>query len=95
MSKKIPIHLNDKDLKNIKELAGYLKLADTYGEIPKTIKFSIAFTLEQLKRLEKSIPHLDPSETDTLLASLKWIRTQRIKLETARKLEKEAEKYSS
>lgn len=92
MSKKIPIHFNNKDLAKIKELADYLKLANIYGEVPKTIRFSIDFTLEQIKKLEKSIPSLDPSETDTLLASLKWIREKRIKLEMAAKLQKEAEK---
>ncbi len=92
MTKKIPIHLNNKDLGELKELAYLLNLSNTYGEVPKTIKFSITFALHTLKKIEKSIPDLNSDETMILLSSIKRLRDRRTKLEKAEELKKEAEK---
>ena len=92
MSKKIPIHFNNKDLAELEELAGFLSLTGIFGEIPKTIRFSITYTLNSLKMREKSIPELNHSETAILLASIITIREARIREEKIDLLQKEGEK---
>lgn len=88
MTKKIPIHFNDKDLGELSELAKYLNLTNIFGEIPKTIRFSITYTLNSLKQLEKSIPALNPDETAIFLSSISKIRGIKIKEEKIKELKK-------
>lgn len=76
-SKKLPIHLNPGDQRNILFVSDLIDLAGTYGEIPKTLKFGITLTPHYIRLLDNLIPDLDPGNLDILFNSIKKLREKR------------------
>ncbi len=85
-TKKIPISLSEQDIAEISELALLLGLGGTYGEIPKTLKFSITYTLAKIKQDSKVIPDLNADEMTYYFQSLKRLKAEQIKAEAIKKL---------
>lgn len=73
--KKIPIHFNDSDLKEIQELISILGVTG-YGDVPKAIKFSITYTRSGLKKDSEVIPTLNEGQMDMWVSSIKTLRKQ-------------------
>jgi len=92
MSKKIPIHLSEKDLKDIEKISLLLGLNGVYGEIPKCFKYSITFTLNSINTIEKSIPDLKPDDLEILFSSIKRIKSLRAIAQKGQDLIKMAKK---
>jgi len=86
--KKIPISFNDELLGKEKEIAILLGVEGTYGEVPSIIRFSINFTLSQLKKDSKVIPDLNPTEIELWFTSIKRLHEEEKKEKELEKLQK-------
>lgn len=92
MSRKIPIHINEEDYKEVLELAELIGYPDVYGWFPKTLKFSITFTKKAIENQSKFIPDLKESEMALYFSSIqRYIKKQKL-LEKAKKTKEMAEK---
>ncbi len=74
--KKLPIHFNNEDLKELNELIDMLGISETYGAIPKAIKFSIIYSKTMLKEQSKVIPDMEPSQIQWLFQS--WLKIRQL-----------------
>jgi len=70
-TKKIPISFNETDQANIKQLIDLLGISNTYGDVPKAIKFGISLALSVIKNPEKVYTNLNDSELDLFFLSVK------------------------
>ena len=79
--KKKTIHFNDETLKELSELISILGV-EGYGYIPKALKFSITFTIQELKRHTKVLPDLNEAELELYLHSIKsmWESSEGLKM---------------
>lgn len=84
-TKKIPISFNDTDQKNIKELIVMMGITDTYGALPKAIKFGIKLAIEAIKNPSKVYSGLNDEEMEFFFES--------VQREAKRRLERKAELY--
>ena len=92
MSKKIPIHFNKEDERMSNSMMDLLGLTNTYGALPKTLKFSITLSKNYIEWLEKSIPDLKPDEIDLLFSSIKKMKIEKYKAKKIAELQKTGEK---
>jgi hypothetical protein len=92
MSKKIPIHFNKDDERATEEMVGLIGLTNTYGAIPKALKFSITLSKNYIEWLEKVIPDLKPDEIDLLFSSIKKLKMERYKAQQIQKLQNDGQK---
>ena len=71
-TKKIPISFNEEDLANIAELAQYMGIRGVYGELPKTVKFSIMLALAAVKDPQKVYTNMKPNELKVYFQSVAY-----------------------
>jgi len=89
--RKKTIHFNDETLKEIDELISLLEIKG-YGDIPKAIKFSVTFTLQELKRQVKVLPNLNESDLELWNTTIKNISKKSKREDLAEKVLKGVEK---
>ncbi len=94
-TKKIPISFNEKDQIDLAFISDMINLKGTYGEIPKTLKFSITLVRKYMETLEGTIPDLNEDELDTLLSSIKKMKLEKYKIQKLKDLEKEKDSIIS
>jgi len=86
-TKKIPISFNGKEQAEIQRLISILGVGG-YGDIPKAIKFSITYTLEQLEKDTKFIPTIDSDKLELWLSSVKKLKASQDRENYIQKLQK-------
>lgn len=75
MAKKIPISINEQYEKQIRELGALIgQNPNQYGYIPKTLRFAILYTLNDIKRVEKLIPDLPTNILEDFLLTIKRMK---------------------
>lgn len=87
-TKKIPISLNENELKRIQELAELLglgRIEEGYGVIPKTLKLSIELSLELLNIIDLFIPNLESDKLDLYFTSIKKLKERKQNTKTTEK----------
>jgi hypothetical protein len=92
MVKKIPISFNTEDLKIIAQLEDLMNIKDTYGALPKSLKFGIRLALSCIKNPQKVYTDLNDSNIDIYFQTVQRSEIKERKLNLAKKLNNQAEK---
>lgn len=78
-AKKIPISINEEYEKDILRVGKLIGINTThYGYIPKILKFSILYTLHNLKSYDKVIPDMPAPILENLLSSIRIMKMAKI-----------------
>ncbi len=75
---KYPISINDRELVELQKLGkmiGIDSIHNTYGSIPRILKFGVTFSIQMFEKLESGIPCLHPDQMDILFQHLKNKKT--------------------
>lgn len=91
-TKKIPISFNSEDQEFIKELINLMSISNTYGDVPKAIKFGIRLAVSTIKNPEKVYTTLNDDEMDLFFSSVSKYEKVKKLLRQSAKLQESAEK---
>jgi len=81
------IHFSEQTLEELKELINILGV-EGYGDIPKALKFSVTFTLQELKNQTIVTPDMNDADIDMWFSSIKKLRAKEKQEEIIEKAEK-------